>query len=66
MSKTNYINDWKKANTIRVVLQLNNEKDADIIKLLEGESNKSAFIKNCIRVVADNTFNGVCSPTNYN
>lgn len=55
MNKTTYNNDWKKKNTVRVVLQLNNENDADIIKLLKGESNKSAFIKSCIRYVVANT-----------
>lgn len=66
MVNTNYINDWKKQNTKRYILQLNTEKDADVIKILEGESNKSAFIKSCIRVVAENTKSGVCSPTKDN
>lgn len=61
MVNTNYINDWKRQNTKRYILQLNTDKDADVIKILEGESNKSAFIKSCIRVVAENTDKGVCS-----
>lgn len=50
-----YNNDWKKENTRRFVLQLNNEKDKDIIDVLENESNMSAFIKACIREVVSKT-----------
>lgn len=52
---TQYNNNWKKENTVRIVLQLNNVKDADLIRLLKGESNKSAFIKDCIRKVVSET-----------
>lgn len=49
------INDWKRNNTRLYRIQLNIEKDADIIKILEGESNKAAFIKDCIRKVISST-----------
>lgn len=50
-----YINNWKRENTVTYRLQLNKEKDGDIIKVLENESNKAAFIKDCIRKVVSST-----------
>lgn len=51
----NNINNWKRENTRLYRLQLNNEKDKDIIEVLENESNKAAFIKDCIRKVIAST-----------
>lgn len=67
MSYTDYQNKWKKENTVRIVLQLNKENDADLIRLIKGESNKTAFIKDCIRKVAlSTTKDSVCIPKDYN
>lgn len=46
------MNDWKRDNTKVYRIQCNKVNDADIIRILEGESNKSAFIKTCIREVS--------------
>ena len=62
MQDINKINEWKKTNTKRYLLQLSVENDLDIIRLLEGETNKTAFIKDCIRKVALSTTNNArCS-----
>lgn len=50
-----YINQWKKENTRIYRLQLNKLNDADLIEILENESNKAAFIKDCIRKVVAST-----------
>ena len=55
MKNTDYINNWKREKTKLYRIQCNIDKDADIIKILEGESNKAAFIKDCIRKVVSST-----------
>lgn len=55
MNNITYTNNWKREKTRLYRIQCNNDKDADIIKVLEGESNKSAFIKDCIRKVVSST-----------
>ena len=45
----NYFRDYEQRNTKRVSLNLSNEKDADIIKALDGETNIQGTIKRLIR-----------------
>lgn len=40
---------WKAQNTTRVVLNLNHNTDADILRKLETVSSKQGYIKNLIR-----------------
>ena len=45
----NYFKEYELRNTTRVSLNLSNEKDADIIKALDGETNIQGTIKRLIR-----------------
>lgn len=45
----NYFKEYEMRNTTRVSLNLSNEKDADIIKALDGEKNIQGTIKRLIR-----------------
>ena len=45
----NYFKAYEMRNTKRVSLNLSNEKDADIIKALDGETNIQGTIKRLIR-----------------
>lgn len=40
---------WQRENTTRVVMQLNNRTDADILEALDQQESKQGFIKSCIR-----------------
>ena len=40
---------WQRKNTTRVVMQLNNRTDADILEALDQQESKQGFIKSCIR-----------------
>lgn len=48
-NQSKYINEYKRSHYKRVSLQLNLEKDADIIKKLESVENVNEFIKQLIR-----------------
>ena len=50
MNKASKASDkYDRANTTRVFIKLNNKTDADILKKLEGVSNKQGYIKELIR-----------------
>lgn len=40
---------WKKANTTRYVIRLNNHTDADILERLAEQESKQGYIKRLIR-----------------
>ena len=40
---------YNKENTVQVLIRLNKNTDADIIKILDEVGNKQGFIKNLIR-----------------
>lgn len=43
------INDWKRKNVRRVLLEISKEQEQDILKKLESQKSMNAYIKDLIR-----------------
>ena len=48
-AKLQYMDEYDKENTTKVLLKLNNKTDADVIERLSAVGNKQGYIKELIR-----------------